>query len=92
MLNEKLEAILARHEELNGRLADPAVLADPAEYQRLAKLHAEIAPVVEEYRRLLKVRADRAQALALLAETTDAELRELAEADAKSLGAREEEL
>ncbi|MFB3820125.1 MAG: peptide chain release factor 1 [Candidatus Methylomirabilales bacterium] len=91
-MNEKLEAILARHEELNARLADPAVLADPAEYQRLARLHAELAPVVEEYRRLLKVRADRAQATALLGETTDPELRELAEADAKGLAAREEEL
>jgi peptide chain release factor 1 len=91
-LIQKLETIRARHEEVTGRLADPAVLADPPEYQRLAKLHAELSPVVEEYRRLRKLHAELAQAEGLLQDGADPELRELAAAEVETLRARQTEL
>jgi peptide chain release factor 1 len=91
-LLEKLESILGRHEELTRRLADPAVLADPAEYQRLAKLHAELSPVVEEYRQLRKLRAELEQAEGLVREAMDPELQELATAEVQALTARQAEL
>ncbi len=67
------------------RLSDPAVLADPAEYQRLARLHAELAPVVEEYRRLKKLQRELGEARGLLRETIDPEMRSLVEAEIASL-------
>jgi peptide chain release factor 1 len=91
-LIQKLDTIRARHEEVTGRLADPAVLADPPEYQRLAKLHAELSPVVEEYRRLQKLHAELAQAEGLLQDGADPELRELAAAEVETLRARQAEL
>jgi peptide chain release factor 1 len=91
-LIQKLETLVHRHEEVMRRLADPAVLNDPAEYQRQAKLHAELSPVVEEYRRLQKVRAEREQAQALLLEAGDPELKELAQTEAEALAARAAEL
>jgi peptide chain release factor 1 len=91
-LIQKLETIRARHEEVTGRLADPAVLADPQEYQRLAKLHAELSPVVEDYRRLQKLQGELAQAEGLLQDGADPELTELAAAEVESLRARQSEL
>ena len=50
-LIERLDAIERRHDEITVRLSEPAVLGDPAEYQRRARLLAELRPVVEEYQR-----------------------------------------
>ncbi len=44
---DRLEQIEARYEELTKALADPGVFADSAKYQKTAKAHAELAPVVE---------------------------------------------
>ena len=45
-----IEEVEARFDELSGRMAEPAVIAAPKTYQRLAKQHSEIARVVERYR------------------------------------------
>ena len=36
-MREKLEKIIQAYEDLQGRMGDPAVLADQKEYNRLAK-------------------------------------------------------
>ena len=84
-LIEKLDAIQRRHEEVMAKLSEPAVLADPAEYQRLARIHAELMPVVEEYARYRKLRRELEDARALLQETIDPEMRGLAEAEMEAL-------
>jgi peptide chain release factor 1 len=91
-LIEKLEAVESRHHEVTLRLSDPAVLADPTEYQRLAKLHAELTPLVEEYGRLKKLQRELEDARGLLRETIDPEMRALAEAELASLTERREAL
>ena len=40
-LISKLDVIEQRHAEVMERLSESAVLADPAQYQRFARLHAE---------------------------------------------------
>ncbi|MBI4536479.1 MAG: peptide chain release factor 1 [candidate division NC10 bacterium] len=89
---EKLEAVLRRYEENTARLSDPAVLADQTEYQRLAKLHAELAPVVEEYSRFRRLQQEMEDARALLAETIDSEMRQLAAAELEELEAKRQAL
>ncbi|HEX9900905.1 MAG TPA: peptide chain release factor 1 [Candidatus Methylomirabilis sp.] len=89
---EKLDAIQRRHEEVMARLSEPAVLADPGEYQRLARIHAELMPVMEEYDRYRKLRRELEDARALLQETIDAEMRGLAEAEMEALTAKGEAL
>jgi peptide chain release factor 1 len=91
-LIEKLDAIQRRHEEVMARLSEPAVLADPGEYQRLARIHAELMPVMEEYDRYRKLRRELEDARALLQETIDAEMRGLAEAEMEALTAKGEAL
>jgi peptide chain release factor 1 len=87
-LIEKLDAQEHRYEEITARLSEPAVLADPGEYQRLAKLHAELSPTVEEYQRLKKVSKEMEEARALLRETIDLEMQSLVEAELEALGAK----
>jgi peptide chain release factor 1 len=87
-LIEKLDAQEHRYEEITARLSEPAVLADPGEYQRLAKLHAELSPTVEEYQRLKKVSKEMEEARALLRETIDLEMQSLVEAELEALGTK----
>jgi len=91
-LIQKLDAIQRRHEDVMAKLSEPAVLADPGEYQRLARIHAELMPVVEEYDRYRKLRRELEDARALLQETIDPEMRGLAEAEMEALTAEGEAL
>ena len=47
---ERLDQIEARYEELTNALASPDITNDSAKYQKTAKAHSEITPVVEKYR------------------------------------------
>ena len=74
---EKLEAIENHYEELTQQLGDPAILADQALYMKRMKEHADLTEIVEktrEYRGFLTARHD---ALAMLEEKPDDELREM---------------
>ncbi|HTX52040.1 MAG TPA: peptide chain release factor 1 [Candidatus Baltobacteraceae bacterium] len=87
-LLDKLEAVETRHTGIMEKLSDPAVLADPAQYQRFARLHAELLPIVEQYQRLKKLLRELEDARALLQETIDPEMRELAGAELTDLEAQ----
>jgi len=47
---DKLSALEQKFEELNVLLADPAVFANPAAYQKHAKAHRDLSEIVEKYR------------------------------------------
>src|SRR2546428_10866184 len=57
---EELEAVRARYDAINDRLADPNVLQDLKEVQRLGKEQAQLRPLVDLYQRYR--RADQALA------------------------------
>ena len=50
LLLDKLAAVEARYQELDGMLADPAVLANRQQMQKLAKEHSDLREVVETFR------------------------------------------
>lgn len=89
---DKLREIEERYEDLSRKLADPAVLQDPNTYQRHAKAHADLHPIVEKYRAYQRLIHEQEEATALLAETTDPEMRALAEAELKALRGRRDVL
>lgn len=68
---DKLEKLVAAYEELEQKLGDPAVIADPKEYARLAKEHADQAELVAKARQYLQAREDIDTAKEMLKETTD---------------------
>src|SRR5437660_2296122 len=89
---DKLRQIEERYGELNRSLSSPEVIGDPAVYARTAKAAADLAGTVassEEYR---SVRARTAEARHILAEDTDREMRDLAQAEIDELGARQAKL
>jgi len=93
---ERLDQIEARYEELTQALASPEVINDSAKYQKTAKAHSEITPVVEKYREYKDLKRGIADSRTLLAHENDAEMRAYAQEELDKLEARvravEEEL
>src|SRR3989475_3390832 len=89
MLFDKLRQIEERSNAIARALSDPAILAQPAEYARLRKEHAETVEIVDrftEYREVLKRLGETRH---LLSEGGDRELMELAQAEVNDLTARQ---
>ena len=72
---EKLKQIENRYAEIETRMLQPEVYADPAEYARLAREQKELAPLAEAYRRHSRLAAEAEEACALM---DDPEMRALA--------------
>ena len=49
-LNEKLDQLGARYDELTQQLSTSEVASDSARYQKVAKQHAELEEIVEKHR------------------------------------------
>src|SRR5581483_2135245 len=47
---ERLEQIESKYEELNQALASPEIVSDSQRYQKTARAHSELQPIVEKYR------------------------------------------
>jgi peptide chain release factor 1 len=88
---ERLEQIEARFQDLGGQMADPDVLADHERYQKIAKQHRELEPVVEKFREYRQVKTGIADARAMLNES-DAEIRAMAQEEVTALEAREPQI
>jgi peptide chain release factor 1 len=83
-LATKLIQLATRLEELDGLLAAPDVTRDLDRYRALSREHAEIAPVVAIHRDWKRAESDLSSARELL---TDAEMKTLAEDEAKAVKA-----
>jgi peptide chain release factor 1 len=88
---DKLNAVEARYNDLLARIADPAVQADPGEYRTQAKALADIEPLVEKFREYKAVARELAETEELAA-SGDADMRELALQEARSLETRRDDL
>lgn len=75
---EKLEAVEKRYEELTKLIADPEVIANQAEWQKLMKEHASIEEIVLKFREYKKVKQGMEEAEELM---QDPEMKELAESE-----------
>ncbi len=89
---EKVKDLETKYEDLTAQLADPEVLADQNRWKTAAKERSRLEPVVLAYRDLIRTERETEGALELLEGEQDPELRELAEAELRTLKARKEEL
>ena len=87
---EKLDEIEKRYEELQQKMADPAVAVDVAAFRDTMKAVSEIDDVVMKYRELKDVRKRLADAHEML--KADDDMRELAEMEIAELETRAPEL
>ncbi len=84
---QKLEEVEKRYRELEELFADPAVLGNPKEMQKLARERSEISPLVEAYRSYKKVREEIEESEELV-QGPDEEMKELAKAELQTLRER----
>lgn len=73
----RLKELEARFEQVERDLADPAIAARPDDMRALGKEHAELRPVIEEWRALKRAADDLDQARELLAHASAEERRYL---------------
>src|SRR5512146_2555431 len=93
---DRLDQIEAKYEELTQALASPETINDSAKYQKTAKAHSEVAPVVERYREYKALKQGIADSRAMIEQESDPEMRAYAQEELDSLEKRvvecEEEL
>lgn len=90
-MRQMLEEKLARFEELERQMKEPAVLADSARMGRIMREHGALARVATKYREFKKINEELKE-LAHMAQSDDAEERQLAEAEIRALRDRREAL
>ena len=82
MIN-KLKEADARFIQIDEELSNPDVTSDPEKYKALMKERKTLSPIIEKYREYMKAADDAEQALALLNEPLDSDMRELASEELK---------
>jgi peptide chain release factor 1 len=88
---DKLTAIERQYEELLAALGSAEVHADAAEYRKRAKTLSDLEPVVQAFRHYQAIVRDVAQTEEL-AESSDADMRALAQEELKALVTRRDDL
>ena len=73
---EKLEVVEKRYDELTNQIADPEIIANTGEWQKLMKEHNSIEEIVEKYREYKNTLKSMNEAKELM---EDPEMKELAE-------------
>jgi peptide chain release factor 1 len=81
---DKLSTVESRYEDLMARVGTVEVQSDPSEFKKARKALSELEPLVEKYREYKTVEQDITGAEEL-AKGADAEMRELAEEELRSL-------
>ena len=86
-IRQKLERLVARHEELAALLASPAVIGDQKQFRDLSQEYARLAPLTQSFRVWQSVDTDLHNAQAMVLDR-DAALRTLAEEELRAAEAR----
>jgi peptide chain release factor 1 len=84
---ERLEQIAARYEELGREMASDEVVNDHERYQKVAKQHRDLEPVVDAFRDYQRTKQGIADAQGMLAET-DPDIRAMAQDELTQLEER----
>lgn len=92
MALEKYEKIERRYAELERLLADPQIISDQSQYQKLAKEYSNITPVVTTFRAFKETEERVRETQMLLDEKHDKEFEELAESELEELTKKKQEL
>ncbi len=88
---DKLIELEKKFEELNTLLADPALLADHAAYQKHAKAHRDLQAIVDIFREYKSILRDIEETKILCSSESDPEMRKLADEELAVLQEREKE-
>jgi peptide chain release factor 1 len=85
---EKLAQIEKSYDELTEQISQPEFMNDMSAYAKLMKQHRSLGEVVEKYREVKKLQDDLAGAKELADTADDAEMKEMAQAEAAEIEAK----
>jgi len=85
---DRLEQTEARYEELTQALSLPDITNDSARYQKTAKAHSDLVPIVEKFREYKELKKGIEGSKALLLSETDPEMRTYAQDELTGLETR----
>jgi peptide chain release factor 1 len=88
-MHEKFEAVEARYEDLAYKLSDPSIISDSKVFQKVAREHAKLGPVVEKFRAYKRTSGELEDVLAMLAGQLEPEERDLFQEELKGLKEQE---
>ena len=91
-LFEKLDQIETKYQELTAQISSPEVMGDSAQYQKLARTHADLAQMVEKYREWKEIEKGLLGTKQMLMESEDAEMKQLAHDEERHLNERREKV
>lgn len=89
---DKLQAIEDKYNELSNLLSDPAVIGDPSQFQKYAKAHSSLTPIVDKYVEYKGVVKGIEDAKAMLNEELESDFREMVELELGELNDKKEVL
>ena len=81
----RLDSTIEKYDELSMKVADPAVISNQPEWQKLMKEMGEMEPIVREYKLYKQAQADLADAREIFESEDDEEMREMAREEVKLL-------
>jgi peptide chain release factor 1 len=85
---ERLDQTELKYEELNKALSSPDIVSDSARFQKTAKAHSELAPIVEKYREYKDLTRGIQESKTMLADESDLEMRAYAQDELTQLEQR----
>ena len=91
-MQEKLQEIEARFDEIEGLISDPEIIKNQSRYRELLQEHAHLKEIVEEFRRYKRLSAELADAKSMIETEKDPEMREMAKQEIKNLEEKKEAL
>ena len=89
---DKLKATEERYIQIEEQLALPDVFSNNEKYTSLMKEYKSLTPIIEKFREYNQAKSENEDALAMLEENLDAEMRELVSSELKETKARMEAL
>ena len=92
MILDRLTFIENKYEELSVKISDPSVMANQKEWQRLCKEHAELEPIVNEYKNYKTILEELQDSKELYNEETDKDMKDMIQEEIKELSAQQTEL
>lgn len=82
---ENLSSLKDKYADLEIKIADPEIINNQEQWQKLMKEHAELSPVVSKYNEYVKATEDIKGAKDIIANETDEDLRDLAKEELSDL-------
>ena len=89
---DKLDDLIRRYEEIMNELAEPDVANDQKRFRNLMKEQSDLTPLVDAYKEYKKCKQDVEDALVMLDEEKDADMREMLKEELNDSKKRIEEL